>query len=400
MEPTDPERRQLPLDVLRGLALLGMLLISVRWFSLPAEQVLTPRFAEATPAQRWVWGLGALLLEGKVIAVFCVLFGAGIGLGAGKGLARQLWRQVLLIGLGAVHAFGLWYGDVLMLFGVLGLVLAALRRLPTVALLCLGVLSFLAPVVVRVEAPARAGLVGEPISARGFEADKQAAFARLFAEEQAARGTLTWSERARWRARVVRWWPFGERADPLRCGGFMLLGLALFKLGFLTGGTRRRTYAMVAGAGLMLGLTLTTLGLWPQLQAGLGRPPGPEAEALGWAARYLGAGPLALGWVAVVLLLCSSRVCLSMAKPLAAVGRMSLSGYLLASLVCVGIYQWGGPWASHDPLQQLLVAVAIGGALLALCPLWLAHFRFGPAEWCLRCLTYLRVVPMRVRSEP
>ena len=99
--------------------------------------------------------------------------------------------------------------------------------------------------------------------------------------------------------------------------------------------------------------------------------------------------------------LCRSGILLKLMRPLGAVGQMALTCYLTHSFVCVITYEgWAlGHWGGHTYEQQLTLVAGVLVAQLLLCPLWLVYFRFGPAEWVWRSLTYLRPQPLRLDSR-
>ena len=115
--------------------------------------------------------------------------------------------------------------------------------------------------------------------------------------------------------------------------------------------------------------------------------------------NWVGIG-VSLGWMGILILICH-RGCRSwIGNALAAVGRMALTNYLLQSLLCTYIfYGYGlGLYGSVERTGQMAVVVSVWIVQLILSPLWMKHFRFGPAEWAWRSLSYGRVQPMRVET--
>ena len=140
MRPTTRSER-IPLDVLRGFALLGILVINVRYFAGPLKQINSPG---QEPQDLWTWFVGTLLFEDKMIAIFSMLFGAGIVLMGMKTISRQFLRNLWLFLIGAAHAYGLWHGDILMVYATCGLLLMPVQRLPGALLAPLAVALVLA----------------------------------------------------------------------------------------------------------------------------------------------------------------------------------------------------------------------------------------------------------------
>jgi uncharacterized protein len=176
----------------------------------------------------------------------------------------------------------------------------------------------------------------------------------------------------------------------------MLLGMGLYRLGYLTGHRDRRSYLRLLRWSLPAGLALTALGFYvnfrnhwrTEFSFFVGRIP-----------LELGAPLIALACVAGVMLWFAKRPDGTVAAALAAVGRMTLTNYLLQSLICVFLFYGSGlGWIGRvDRVQQWLIVLAIWVVQLIYSPLWLHYFQFGPAEWAWRSMTYLRWQPMQKR---
>jgi len=226
----------------------------------------------------------------------------------------------------------------------------------------------------------------------------------ILEQEEEAHLRMGYADQFRWRRRLNWWHHFdGVHFELLRCGGFMLIGMALLRFGFLAGRLCWGTYAAVAVGGLAIGLVLNSLGMLSQIErireesTSLGAVGRPMAFSL----RYLGSGFTAIGIAGLVMALCRSGIVLKLLRPFGAVGQMALSCYLMHTLVCVITYEgWAlGHWGSHDYQSQLTLVGWVLAVQLLLCPLWLVYFRFGPAEWLWRSLSYLRPQPMRLDSR-
>jgi uncharacterized protein len=179
-----------------------------------------------------------------------------------------------------------------------------------------------------------------------------------------------------------------------RAAGMMLLGMALYKLGVLSGKCSTRLYASLVGAGVAIGIPLIAYGVHRNV-------------ACGWDVRYSfflesqwnywGSIIVALGWIGAVMLACRSAAIGPALRPLAAVGRMALTCYLMQTIICTTIFYGHGfgAFGRMDRWQQLLVVLGVWAFQLAFAPLWLRRFRFGPFEWLWRSLTYMRRQPFR-----
>jgi uncharacterized protein len=187
-----------------------------------------------------------------------------------------------------------------------------------------------------------------------------------------------------------------------RCSGMMLLGMALLKLGFLDGRRSTRDYALTAIVCLPLGLGLAGVGVTQLESIGFAMPERTFADV--W--NYVGAVFASVGYAAVLILAVKKGSLAALGRALAAVGRMAFSNYLFHSVVTSVLFLgWGfGLAGRFDYAQQLGVVVAIWTFQLIVSPIWLTRYRFGPAEWLWRSLTYGTRQPMRrespLRSRP
>jgi uncharacterized protein len=179
-----------------------------------------------------------------------------------------------------------------------------------------------------------------------------------------------------------------------RAGGMMLIGMGLYKLGVLSGLASRRTYLTMLAAGLLVGLPVVVLGAWRMEETGWAHD---YAMFLGSQYNYWGSVLVSLGWTAAVMLLWRAASRAWPMQSLVAVGRMALSMYLAQTLVCTTIFYGHGLglFGQVERVGQAAIVAAIWVAQLLLAPWWLARFRFGPAEWLWRSLTYWRRQPFR-----
>jgi len=179
-----------------------------------------------------------------------------------------------------------------------------------------------------------------------------------------------------------------------RVGGLMLLGMALMKLGVLSGERSTRFYRNLALVGYGAGLPLVVLsaalldahGFDPLYVARFGGIP-----------NYIGSILVAFGHIGAVALVVKSGALRALVDRFAAVGRMALSNYVAHSLVMTTLfYGYGlGLYADVSRVSQQALVVVLIGLQLLVSPWWLRHFRFGPVEWLWRSLSYRQRQPMR-----
>jgi uncharacterized protein len=177
-----------------------------------------------------------------------------------------------------------------------------------------------------------------------------------------------------------------------RCGGMMLLGMALFKAGFLDGSRPAHVYRTAAMVCLPLGLALAWYGVAQLERIRFAMPERTFFDM--W--NYAGAVLASVGYASVLLLMVKHQAFRGLRRALAAVGQMALTNYLLQSLIAAVFVGWGlGLGGRLDYAGQFIIVVSIWALQLAVSPIWLRQYRFGPAEWVWRSLTYWKRQPMR-----
>ncbi|MFC6904355.1 DUF418 domain-containing protein [Halalkalicoccus tibetensis] len=392
--PTPASDRIVGLDALRGFALLGILVINVRAFSMPEVVLTNPTaYGDLTGANYWVWFAGHVLVEGKFITLFTLLFGGGVVLFArsveskgGPALELHFRRSGWLVAFGLAHAYLLWYGDILVAYGVCALGVVFLRDRPPRALASLGIVLLAFPSITEVAS----GLTVDPAA---IASSWQPSGAALRAEIEAYRGG--WLEQMDHRVPTAL-----ERQtsgllgySAWRVGGSMLLGMALFKWGLLTNDRSSRFYRWLVVGGAASGIALSLVGVW-------------YVQANDWAAgvalfwrqfNYWASFPLAGAYIGLVMLYCRWRPDGVATRALAAVGRTAFSNYVLQTVLATSVFYGHGLglFGGVSRVGALGVVVAIWAIQVPLSALWLRHFRFGPLEWLWRTLTYGSLQPIR-----
>ena len=403
--PTAASQREPVLDVLRGFAMLGILLINIEYMR--GSDFYLAFINDATPsglADRITqFGMG-WLAAGKFVASFAILFGIGAALmvartiRAGRSPRRLLARRYgLLIGFGLAHMILLFPGDILFLYGLTGLVLLAFVRVQArtalwwaAGLLAISTLFFVA-------ATAGTAFAPEPDPTDPAVAAQQELFLGQQEQAIAAYTQGTYIEVVAVHAAQAGIMQVGQLVMLPWVLALFLIGMAVVRAGVLddlTGHRRllRRAALVGLGVGLPINLLLGQLGpLW----GGATLQPAAESPGLlmtAAAVQLLGAPLLACGYLAAVALL-SLRFGAS--RRLAGIGRMALSAYLLQSVLALLVFAGFGWYDRLGSAQALVVVLGIWAVLLVACPAWMRRFRFGPAEWLWRSLTYGRRQPLR-----
>ena len=398
--PTPENDRIAGIDVLRGFALLGILLMNIRSFGMIGAAYFFPlAYGDLTGVNLAAWWFTDLFADSKFITLFSMLFGAGVllqtrrGDEAGHRSGRIYYRRLLwlwLFGLG--HAYLLWEGDILVLYAIVGLLLYPLRKVRPSRLLALGVTLL----VIGTAIMAGMGLsvpYWPEESVAGFNANWQPSAGEVAEELAALRGD--WLQEIRYRAPHVLEMHFMVIPFFLfwRTLGVMSIGMALFKWGLLNGRFRGAHKVFLAVL-LPLGLALSILEGVRQFAHGWDPP---VAFLLDSNFGYWGSLLMAPGYLALVFLFVERGWWKGLQARLAAVGRTALSNYLLHTLLCTFLFfgRGFGLFGKVPRIGLLGIVVAIWLLQLWLAPWWLKRFRMGPAEWLWRTLTYLKPQPFR-----
>ena len=368
LAPTGAGERIAALDVIRGVAVLGILTMNAVGFGLTDAAYWNIGAGGIDTWLDWViGGAGEIFFDQKFMGLFSMLFGASIVLFADRAAARErranwlsFWRNLLLLGIGVLHML-LWDGDVLVLYAVCSVFLLALRKRSPRALLVLGVGMMVGAAALAVAAQQWIGADG---------------------------------------AALEGYWKDGEMSDNLglwfvgdaflRALGMMLIGVAFYRTGVITGERSPAFYRHAAVWGLVIGLPLAAGGFAFVAVGDFS----PDAAIAGTAPNTLATFPLALAYLSIVALW-SLRPATALRRRVSAVGRMALTNYLTQTIIGVLVLEM---LFDPDGLSRswlVLFIVAVWGLQLWWSQAWLSRFRYGPFEWAWRCATYRRLQPLR-----
>jgi len=392
--PVAREHRVDAIDTLRGVAIMGILVVNIVTFAWPSSAMSVPGMLGGG-----AWNSGAfaaidVLFMGKFMFLFAMLFGASIYFfdrktrreggrsSVGDGTLLWLRRQGWLLGFGLLHALLLWYGDILAPYAVVGLgVVWWLRRLhPSTQI----ALAFTLHVIGTLLLIAVFWVLADRFTGDAAEANTQT---EIRAHTGGYLDLLFF--------RVVMTAGFWIILGPifaLQIGGIMLGGIALSRLGILTGERPAGWYAKAAAV-LVPGGLISSIAVYTGLPGVIGD--GKAAYVWDGMAQFVGI-PLGLGYAAAVFFAVKAGLLRVVTRAVANVGRMALTNYLTQSVLCAVIfYGWGlGNYAQVDYPGLLFVTIGIWAVNFTLSAAWLSVFRMGPAEWVWRCLTYWKLQPL------
>jgi len=423
-EPVQARDRIASIDALRGVALFGILLMNIIGFGLVSYAFSNPIPDGAlTGINFWTYVGIDVLFEGSMRAIFSMLFGAGVILftarrdssAAAASLADLYYkRTILLILFGLCDAFLLlWPWDILYIYGVVGLFLFPLRNVSASRLLiAASVMLSLYATTELFRWQQFIGMQGEAAEAQALldggqkldDAQQDAIDAwreelesirptqKEIDEELTMRRSGYFTVLARQAPDVI-----AGQAVSVRSYHFwdafisMLLGMALYKYRVFDASHSRRFYTLMTLVGFAVGLPVNA---WE-----IHRFVASDYDIFSTIMPTYDVGRLgcAFGYTGLVMLFCKSGILGWLKLSLAAVGRMALSNYLAHSVICALIFNGVGFGLVGELQRYQLYYVVVGIWLvqLVVSPLWLHHYRFGPAEWLWRSLTYGARQPMR-----
>ena len=434
LRPLTSSERITTLDLLRGCALMGILLMNIVSFALPESAYYIPL---GTPLPVFsgphatlntaIWMLRFVFADGKMRAIFSMLFGAGVVLLTERSerrgnevadiyMRRNLWLTIF----GVAHSYLIWNGDILFDYGVVALIfLYPLRRLRARVLLSLAAAILVAMTSV---AAARAVHI-HLVQTRGMVAMHAARAGEALTEQQ-QRAIALKSQMDE------RWWPSSlevqRNVAEMRSGFlqverqnifnafdteghgtytsfpdvllFMVIGMALFKLRFLTGGRSTRVYVWCAVMGFGISVSLGFTGAICAWRSGFAIVTTSAWTGIPYQLCRICGG---IATISTIVLLERGGFFRRARLALAAVGKTALTNYILVSVLCQFVFRWGPMhWFGRlEYFQLYYVVLGVWAVSLAWSTAWLHYFHFGPLEWLWRSLTYWKKQPMRRQTQ-
>ncbi|WP_419945980.1 DUF418 domain-containing protein [Candidatus Poriferisodalis sp.] len=362
--------RNSALDAVRGVAVLGILIMNAVAFGLPAAAYTNLDAGGSSTLADWIiGGAGEIFADQKFMGLFSMLFGAGIVLFAERAAAKgrrsvllSLWRNGLLLVIGLVH-LSFWDGDVLFVYALCAPVVLALRHLPTKVLLWLGGTCYAAVAVIS---------WGVQSSLRSFSSV------------------------------LIDFWHYGEYYDIIetwfladyfgRAVGAMVIGAALYRTGIIAGHRPAAFYRRLAVWGLGIGLPLSSAGLALMAATDFDI----DWAVSGTIPNTIATMPICLGYLSLIILWNSAGDS-PLRRRVRALGRMALTNYLSQTALGLIVLSALLDDVELSRTRIAVFVVAVWTVQLWWSKAWLERFGFGPVEWLWRCATYRRRQPLRAR---
>jgi uncharacterized protein len=372
---TDDDARTRPrivaIDVVRGFALLGILVMNIQAFAMPVAAYFNPLvYGGFEGMDRTAWLVTRLLFDVKFLSIFSTLFGASLVL-AGDG-PQAIRRLRWLIVFGLLHGPLLFFGDILFTYGVVGLFVIRARAWPVARQAAIGLALVASGAVLHAALGAAYPLLPAWV---------QSEFARALSGDEVARHLevfrggwlLQWPLRAElsFENQVV-----GTLLESgVQSAGCMLLGMAAVRSGFFEGATNLHRHGPLAFA---LGLATSGLGI----AVGLGGSFAPRVWLLSQAVHLAGCLGVTFGWVVAIVALARAPWASRLTGPVARLGSVAFTAYILQSVAGLVVFggQGFGLYGTWGRAKLLVAPVAFWLLQLALAAAWTARFRSGPLE--------------------
>ena len=404
--------RILSIDVVRGMAVLGILLMNIVAMGLPTYAYINPIYGGGTTgADFWTWAVNNVFADGKMRALFTMLFGASAMLiarraesGTALGPVQTHYRRLFwMFVIGMIHAYFFFLGDILVTYALAGALVFPLRRLEPRLLIGLGgallaalflwhwseagqmnalMAAAMAPGADETTRAAWAGASQTFVMPPGFDAQEIAGFGGGFGEALQARARIA--------SLLQVLIPFNAGPEAV---GQMLIGMGLFRLGFFSLGWSTRAYLVMMVLGYAIAAPFAALQTW-MIQAS-GFEPLRSHELMVW--QSITRPFIALAHASALLLIIRAGLFRNLVSRLEAAGRMAFTNYLMTSVITSLVFcGYGLGLYGHLSRFELLGVVAGVWALILLWSRpWLAHFRYGPLEWIWRSLVQWKRQPFR-----
>jgi len=409
---TTTRDRILTLDTVRGVAVMGILLLNIIAFAMPPAAYMNPRaYGGSEGLDLAVWLGNFILFDGKMRGLFSFLFGASTLLvieGAtakGESAGRVHYaRMVWLLVFGLLHCWLIWWGDILNHYALIGMLAFFFRNTPVKRLIGFGivflVLQFLVALMMFMALESgRAGLASPDAQTARDAREMIAGFKHTFGvppeavlTKDVAAHSGGWLEIARERFKTAAMAPLGSLfIFGFETLAYMLFGMAAFRSGLLTGSWERRRYLRWVLVGFGVGIpayaALAALIIGGDFSM--------SSVMLGVIVLTIPVRPLMiLAWASLIILLMRPGGALT--TRIAAAGRMAFTNYLATSLICTTVfYGHGLGWYGElSRAQVYLVVFAVWAAMLLWSKPWLERFAYGPLEWLWRSLARGGIQPM------
>ena len=390
-QPINLKNRIHSLDLIRGFAVLGILIMNITSFSQISMAYMNPTIGAGLEGyNQYFHGFNYIFADTRFMSIFSILFGAGVVLFTqrieAKGrrvVALHYKRMFWLLIFGLIHAYFIWAGDILVAYAICGSLVFFFRKKSIRTLLIMTVILFLIPICLNYMT-----YYGMP------EEALESTFAFFYpSTEQIAAQTKIMQ------GSYIEQMPLRiENALELqtlvfmidtfwRTSAMMLLGMILYRKGILSGDNSTAYYKNMIWVGFVPGLIISSLGLNQVYSSDWS---GAYVMNIGANYKFVSGLLMALGYIGLVIWIYKKGIFKKLQNRLQATGRMAFTNYIGMSLICTLIFNGHGLglFGTFDRLQQFLIVIGLWVIMLIISPLVLKKYQFGPLESLWRKLTY------------
>lgn len=408
---TTSTNRITTLDIVRGVAVMGILAMNIVAFAMPVSAYMNPlAYGAETAIDFGVYAFNFVLIDGKMRGLFSFLFGASMLLvinraeAKGESPASVHYRRMLVLLLfGALHFYLIWFGDILFGYALIGMIAYAFRQMSVRALIGWGIAFIFVEFLMMAGSAYSAHGLAAAAAQPGASADIVQSWREMSEwvrvptavelQEQFALILGPWSGIAHAQLTEHRWDPliFAMMFGPETLG-YMLFGMAALKSGFLTGDWDDARYRRIAVRCFLIGVPAYCALIYNIFRDNFSGP-----GLFTWSiAATVPIRPVMIVAIAATIIL-ATRHGGWLTQRIAAAGRAAFTNYLGTSILMTAIfYGWGlGLWGELSRAQLWLVVIAMWALMLAWSKPWLDRYQYGPFEWLWRSLARGELQPMR-----
>lgn len=392
LQPTASTERIQSLDLLRGFALFGILIMNIISFSNIGTGYINPTLGAGLEGYNgWIYGFNHLFAEMRFMSIFSMLFGAGILIFSDNAMkkGKTAWkyhyrRMLLLIVIGFIHAYLIWMGDILVAYAICGSIAFLMRKCNTRTLFIVGGIFFVIPVV---------------LSLMSYFFTPQEKLEEIFRFWNPTQESVDWEISAYCGSYMDQMSPRISGAIELqtlvflieyiwRVLSMMLLGMILYRKGILSAQKDNAFYQKLLLIGLTAGLVISGTGLYRAYNQGWN---GIWYMNVGHHYNYIASLLIAIAYIGLIMLWNKSNILQGLKSRLKAVGRLAFTNYIMTSIICTFIFYGHGLglFATMDRLHHWGIILLVWAFLLFISPVILKKYKRGPLEWAWRKLTYL-----------
>tara|TARA_B100000902_G_C27255877_1_gene887802 strand:+ start:281 stop:1510 length:1230 start_codon:yes stop_codon:yes gene_type:complete len=383
------EKRLLNLDVIRGTALLGILIMNIQSFSMINAAYSNPlSFGDFSGLNKTVYYFSHVFADQKFMTIFSVLFGASILLVSSGNNVKGLKifkihyrRMIILACIGLLHLYYLWYGDILFIYAVMGMLAYPVRNTTAKFLLITAFLLLIINAAFSYLASAAIPHMSQTDIQELVIHWKPSSEA---IEEEIIANQSNWIAQMDHRTHMATEMLFSGAFYYCRVLALMLIGMAMMKLNFFGERFSNRSLLLQAILCLLLGVLIIINRLNYNILNNF------PIESMFSQENYWGSLIMAYAYICLIIVFCRFEVLNPIKSCLAQVGRLALTNYLAQTFICTFIfYGWGlGKFGTFERKEQLLLVICIWVIQIFFSVLWVKKFRYGPFEWLWRSLTY------------